>query len=350
MTKHQKMVAEMAERSYRLNRSNPEKTAFKVTNSDMRRLKAVSFPINVLGYTFEYDDEVGTLLKVTSEGVPQEPTAEDEPTTESTPDLPLAEEGPIASDLLMWVGYEGYPTIEEFVSEANRLGVSKRISRVPKGVEVGATRVFLAHDEGIKGDAVIFGFFVIERVEVLVEKPGDSADHLKGVAVEVLVSDSIREEERGCGHREDPGAIYLVRHEDMSTMPSEGKVEIGGSSSLTIFSEPRDYNLIIDEDARRFRSFRRVNGDKILESNLTKDYPTNRSEKTVNIDPDKLPKKKQAWTDEERSELARLISEREGLYSAFKEFARQTNRSLRSIEYQYFKNIRGLEERVYDEV
>ena len=40
---------------------------------------------------------------------------------------------PVVKDLLMWVGSSNYPYIKDFVDEAARLGVSKRIGKVVRG-------------------------------------------------------------------------------------------------------------------------------------------------------------------------------------------------------------------------
>lgn len=49
---------------------------------------------------------------------------------------------------LMWVG-ERFYTPGAFIEEAQRLGISKRISNVPKWLEVGKTWVFLAHEKAV---------------------------------------------------------------------------------------------------------------------------------------------------------------------------------------------------------
>lgn len=46
---------------------------------------------------------------------------------------------------LLWVGEQYYPTVMSFAREANELGISKRISAVPQGFELGKTWVLLAH-------------------------------------------------------------------------------------------------------------------------------------------------------------------------------------------------------------
>ena len=54
------------------------------------------------------------------------------------------------TDILMWVGASHYPTVESFVKEAEVLGVSKRVSQVPKGVKLRTSVMFLAHDEAAR--------------------------------------------------------------------------------------------------------------------------------------------------------------------------------------------------------
>jgi hypothetical protein len=46
---------------------------------------------------------------------------------------------------LLWIGTQFYKTTGEFMSESARLGISRRITAVPKGFEIGKTWVLLAH-------------------------------------------------------------------------------------------------------------------------------------------------------------------------------------------------------------
>ena len=50
---------------------------------------------------------------------------------------------------LLWVGAQFYPTIEHFEAEAKALGVSRRITAVPKNFEMGKTWILFAHPRGI---------------------------------------------------------------------------------------------------------------------------------------------------------------------------------------------------------
>ena len=51
--------------------------------------------------------------------------------------------------LLLWIGEKFYPTADHFRLEANRMGLSRRISALPNGFVVGETWVFLAHRKTI---------------------------------------------------------------------------------------------------------------------------------------------------------------------------------------------------------
>lgn len=52
---------------------------------------------------------------------------------------------------LIWIGKAHYPTPDHFDLEAETMGISRRISAVPKGFVVGRTWVFLAHPEAVSG-------------------------------------------------------------------------------------------------------------------------------------------------------------------------------------------------------
>lgn len=50
---------------------------------------------------------------------------------------------------LLWIGEKFYPRPDDFLREAARQGVSRRIPAVPKGFELGKTYVLLAHRKTI---------------------------------------------------------------------------------------------------------------------------------------------------------------------------------------------------------
>jgi hypothetical protein len=50
---------------------------------------------------------------------------------------------------ILWIGGKFYPTPESWMSEAKTMGVSRRISQIPKDLEIGKTWVFVGHREAI---------------------------------------------------------------------------------------------------------------------------------------------------------------------------------------------------------
>lgn len=58
-------------------------------------------------------------------------------------------EPPDGVSYILWVGKQHYPTTLQFVDEAKRLGISRRISAIPKDLVVGETVVYLAHPEAV---------------------------------------------------------------------------------------------------------------------------------------------------------------------------------------------------------
>jgi len=60
---------------------------------------------------------------------------------------PLAES--IGRVGLLWIGEQYYKTTNEFITETIKMGVSRRISAIPKDFKLGETRVLLAHRKAI---------------------------------------------------------------------------------------------------------------------------------------------------------------------------------------------------------
>lgn len=78
---------------------------------------------------------------------------------------------------LLWVGEQFYATPVEWLREAARQGISRRVRRWPKGFRVGETPVYLAHRHalGEKKPGVIFGF-VPDRIEYVVKGTEDDEE------------------------------------------------------------------------------------------------------------------------------------------------------------------------------
>lgn len=78
---------------------------------------------------------------------------------------------------LLWVGEQFYPSPRAFCAEADDMGISRRISKVPRGFELGKTWVMLAHrltipvqEDGEPGFLPgIFRAFLPQRIEYVVK-------------------------------------------------------------------------------------------------------------------------------------------------------------------------------------
>ena len=95
-----------------------------------------------------------TVCPVCGAGVKQSPgwqwfePAEFFPCEKDGPDCetcPLKDPDPRTRSGLIWISKLHFPTTSKFRSEAEQWGVRVRINHKPKGLELGKTRVFLAH-------------------------------------------------------------------------------------------------------------------------------------------------------------------------------------------------------------
>jgi hypothetical protein len=91
---------------------------------------------------------------------------------------------------LLWVGSKFYPSTSDFNTEAREMGISRRITMVPRGFRIGETWVALAHrkasvnltspnDFGEVGG--IFHIFCPQRIEYVVKEfdPKDKLERLE---------------------------------------------------------------------------------------------------------------------------------------------------------------------------
>jgi len=85
---------------------------------------------------------------------------------------------------LLWIGEKFYPTPADWTREALQMGVSRRVSAIPKDFKVGETIVFVAHRKAIQKSLVvgeepefipgIFHVFTPTAIEYVVK--GDETD------------------------------------------------------------------------------------------------------------------------------------------------------------------------------
>lgn len=104
-------------------------------------------------------------------------------------DCPIAD-AKISQCGLIWIGEKFYPSPLSFSNEAHNMGISRRISAVPRGFKLGETWVALAHRKAIEGEfkleeeptfkSAIFHVFKPQRIEYVV-KDDDTPEKLESL-------------------------------------------------------------------------------------------------------------------------------------------------------------------------
>jgi hypothetical protein len=98
-------------------------------------------------------------------------------------DCPIAD-AKIQEVGLIWVGEKFYPSTRGFAAEADAMGISRRISQIPRKFELGVTWVALAHRKAIEAlpdpKPGIFHVFKPIRIEYVV-KPDDDEKKLESL-------------------------------------------------------------------------------------------------------------------------------------------------------------------------
>ena len=105
-------------------------------------------------------------------------------------------------DFIMGVGKKFYPTPEHFIKEAKKMGISKRVPFVPRGLIFGKSKVYLVH----WGTNEIFAFFIPTRIDVIAdpEKSEKMRRELREAGAEirdVSAAEALSGDVRGCGSR-----------------------------------------------------------------------------------------------------------------------------------------------------
>lgn len=81
---------------------------------------------------------------------------------------------------LMWVG-EKYYTPASFTAEAMKMGLSKRVSAIPRGFEIGEHWIYLSHVRAKEGKAGIFYVFRPSVVELVINNDDTIPDKAKAL-------------------------------------------------------------------------------------------------------------------------------------------------------------------------
>ena len=283
-------------------------------------------------------------LRREADGVDSKPVLSDERPVQKKKSTEKAKEpveGPSvekeAKDLIMWVGTRHYPTIADFVKEARTQGCSKRIGRILHSVVLDKTRIFLAHDEGLKGEGMLFGYFHVARIELIVHDLNELPENYNKVCTVIPMSRARREPVRGCGWRDAEGALYFSSETDPVRLKQTArerdvpyKLIKGG---LVTFEVPRDYNAFVEGEGKHFRGALQIDqelGDRIIsvrKSRYLKVPPSLEFEK---------PKQEPKWDSKADRALMRAMRERsEPKSQVFTRFALDTGRNRSKVVYRH---------------
>lgn len=167
-------------------------------------------------------------------------------------------------DLLLWVGRQYYPTIEDYVTEAEQLGCCRKVPGLPKCLDVGHTRVSLLHREATGEPGYLFGWYLVDWVVIcsLQQAVVDEVRTLpSGVEIPVTAIGAKGRQlipPRGCGLI-DPPSIYLVGPDD-ATRQSGLRPKTGREHQGRIHLVPRASvgNL------KHFRGFKEITWDALM--------------------------------------------------------------------------------------
>ncbi len=125
----------------------------------------------------------------------------------------LKNDTPANKSGLIWIGKQHYSP-QSFLMEANGVGVSRRISSIPKGLVIGKTRIFVAHKQGLNAQETLFegaaenepgdiiepaviASFIPQKIELIVDDTGEMEEEewvqklveTKGVTLVTLPAD-----------------------------------------------------------------------------------------------------------------------------------------------------------------
>ena len=148
---------------------------------------------------------------------------------------------------LIWIGEQHYKTADEFMREAARMGVSRRIVAVPKDFEIGVTWVLLGHRKAIEracsdcgvdqSEAVTDADRHIEAKTFPYTRPdpdcpvckGTGREHVSGIvtafqptAIEYVVKGDETDEELDALEKRGIEPVKVVRAGEQEALVSDG--------------------------------------------------------------------------------------------------------------------------------
>ncbi len=167
-------------------------------------------------------------------------------------------------DYGMWVGRDFYKMPEDYIKEAAKMGCCKKVPGIPEGIEIGDTRIFLAHKEAGRGKkAVVFGYFRLDgiiactKLQEMIETTKKSLTGAYEFPVTALTAtERVSIPLRGCGAI-DPPSFYFVGPDDVTVQRGFRKSRTRSKTRIVLLPDiPVDF---LD----RFRGLKRA--EKLFE-------------------------------------------------------------------------------------
>ena len=175
--------------------------------------------------------------------------------------MSCSRKGSKVMDWLHWVG-GCYYTIPQFIREARRFGVSRRINpRMLKQMGWGDRIYLAAREKGLKSP-VIFGYFHLEKVYGirLDDEAKRRLESETGKAIEVVDSGPGLSFARGCGMCVE-GGLYCITTATVEELTEYGEPETPEvRGKLFIF--PKPYPAF--KSLSPFRGYRKFDGEAFL--------------------------------------------------------------------------------------
>jgi len=120
----------------------------------------------------------------------------------------------------IWVGAEYYPTFDNYVKEARKLGCCRKVPVLPKELEVGKSRVYLFYRDPRRKTAYIMAYFTVDGI-IKCAVQQRLIDEMRLIGSQAVLIPDIGPERRielprrGCGEI-DPPSYYLVGPQDIT--------------------------------------------------------------------------------------------------------------------------------------
>ncbi len=156
---------------------------------------------------------------------------------------------------LHWIGATHY-TINSFVNEANKMGVSRRVPQRDLRMMEWGDKIYCVTKQKHKVNPVIFAYFTIETIYGI--QTNDLPDDIGSKVYYVSDPTDIQTEKRGCGHLVRGGlyATTTASVEELASYSDEPQVQGG----LKVLPEP--WPIIWGMPP--FRGFRKFDETKFL--------------------------------------------------------------------------------------